>query len=331
MQTRLHSALLTVVCLWFVTSIASAQVTRPYRGTTQSTRNIILRIENRSRTLHIDLDAWSSRNPSDTSAASDEDINLFVRDFDDSVRRLHGRFDRRQSTTADVQDVLNRASRIDAFLRRHNVDATMQNEWSSMRVDLNELANAYRVRWQQSTAAYPPYRNAPSANQSYGPIASRLTGTYRLDISRSDDARIAADRAARDLAPSERTRVLDSLTRRLEAPEQLALDIRGQSVTIASTRAAQITFVADGRNRTEINSRGRTIRSRATVNGGELMVSTTGDTGNDFTVTFDALDNGQRLNVTRRVYVQGLTNPVIVRSFYEKTSEVAQFDIYDPH
>ena len=103
MQTRLHSALLTVVCLWFVTSIASAQVTRPYRGTTQSTRNIILRIENRSRTLHSDLDAWSSRNPSDTSAASDEDINLFVRDFDDSVRRLHGRFDRRQSTTADVQ------------------------------------------------------------------------------------------------------------------------------------------------------------------------------------------------------------------------------------
>jgi hypothetical protein len=60
------------------------------------------------------------------------------------------------------------------------------------------------------------------------------------------------------------------------------------------------------------------------------MVSTTGDRGNDFSVTFDSIDNGQRLNVTRRVYVQGLTSPIVVRSVYDKTSDVARFDIYNP-
>jgi hypothetical protein len=132
------------------------------------------------------------------------------------------------------------------------------------------------------------------------------------------------------MAPSERNRVLDAVTQRLEAPDQLALDIRGRTVTIASTRAAQISFVADGRERVETNATGRTIRSRATLSGDQLMVSTTGDRGNDFSVTFDSIDSGQRLSVTRRVYVQGLTAPVVVQSVYDKTSDVAQFNIYNP-
>ena len=330
MSRRFYSAALWIVCLLLVSAFAQAQTSRRYRSNSQSTRSVILRIENRTITFRNDLETWANGNPSDTySATADEDINLFVRDFDDSVRRLHTRFDRRQATSSDVQDVLNRASRIDVFLRRHNVDPRTQNDWSSMRLDLNQLANAYGVRWQETSLARP-YGNAPYGNQPYNRISNRLTGTYRVDLSRSDDARSAAQRAARDLAPSERMRVLDSLTQRLEAPEQLALDVRGQDVTIASSRAAQITFVADDRDRTETNARGRTIRSRATVNGGQLIVSTTGDTGNDFSVTFDSLDNGQRLNVTRRVYVQGLTSPVVVQSVYDKTSEVAQFDIYNP-
>jgi len=124
--------------------------------------------------------------------------------------------------------------------------------------------------------------------------------------------------------------VFDAVTQRLEAPAELALDVRGRNVTIASTRAPQISFVADGRERVETSSTGRTIRSRATVTGVQLMVSTTGDRGNDFSVTFDSVDNGRRLNVTRRVYVQGLTSAVVVQSSYDKTSDVARFDIHDP-
>jgi hypothetical protein len=58
-----------------------------------------------------------------------------------------------------------------------------------------------------------------------------------------------------------------------------------------------------------------------------LMVSSTGDTGSQFNVTFDPIDNGRSLRVTRQVYVSGLTRPVQVHSIYDRTSDIARFDI----
>ena len=324
MRKRLISMALSMIALLMVNGLAQAQTRQTYRGTFQSVRRIILRVENRSIVFRNSLESWSSRNPNATySNVANQDINLFVRDFDDSVRQLRVRFDARQSTAADVQDVLNRASRIDFFLGRHSVDVRTRNQWTNLRADLNQLANAYRVNWPQAGTNYPPYGNG---NQFSG----QLTGTYRVDLSRSDDARLAAERAARGMAPSERRRVLDALTQRLESPQELALDVRGRNVTIASSRASQISFVADGRERIETAASGRTVRSRATLTGDQLTVSATGDTGNDFTVTFDSIEGGRRLNVTRRVFVQGLSSPVVVQSYYDKTSDVAQFNIYNP-
>src|SRR5262249_42943173 len=49
----------------------------------------------------------------------------------------------------------------------------------------------------------------------------------------------------------------------------------------------------------------------------------------DFSVTFEPMDNGQ-LSVTRRVYAPGLSQPIVAQSVYQKTSEAARFDIYNP-
>ena len=331
MRSRLISIALSITWLFLIAAMAQAQ-TRVYRGTNQTVRRLIVRIENRSTVFTNSIQDWARENSNATySPAAGEDIDVFARDFDESVQRLRERFDARQSTSADAQDVLNRAARIDVFLNRHSVDARSRNQWSLLRADLNQLASTFNVSWPRTSSTYPRYRNTypPSGNQQ-NQFANRLTGTYRLDTSRSDDARNAADRATRDLAPSERRRLIDVVTPRLEAPPELALDVRGQNVTLASTRASQISFLADGRERVETNANNRTVRSRATLTGDQLMVSTTGDRGNDFSVTFDAIDNGQRLSVTRRVYVQGLTSPVVVQSVYDKTGDVARFDIYDP-
>jgi hypothetical protein len=331
MRSRLISIALSITWLFLIAAMAQAQ-TRVYRGTNQTVRRLIVRIENRSTVFTNSIQDWARENSNATySPAAGEDIDVFARDFDESVQRLRVRFDARQSTSADAQDVLNRAARIDVFLNRHSVDARSRNQWSLLRADLNQLASTFNVSWPRTSSTYPRYRNTypPSGNQQ-NQFANRLTGTYRLDTSRSDDARNAADRATRDLAPSERRRLIDAVTPRLEAPPELALDVRGQNVTLASTRASQISFLADGRERVETNANNRTVRSRATLTGDQLMVSTTGDRGNDFSVTFDAIDNGQRLSVTRRVYVQGLTSPVVVQSLYDKTGDVARFDIYDP-
>jgi outer membrane lipoprotein SlyB len=72
----------------------------------------------------------------------------------------------------------------------------------------------------------------------------------------------------------------------------------------------------------------RTTRVRATFSGDQLTVSTTGDRATDYTITFDPIDNGSRLRVTRQLYIERLGQPVVVRSVYERVSDVAQWDIY---
>lgn len=322
---RTIKRILPVILLAALAAVGvDAQTQRAYRGTFQSVRQLILRIENRTVLFHNNLDTGLTRSPINSTRAEDN-INTFVRDFDAAVHNLRNRFDTRQSTAADAQEVLNRASFIDNFLRRHPLDTRTRNSWSVLRADLDQLARAYSVSWQQATRAYPP---TTPGNNRYPYSANRLTGTYRLDVSRSDDPRDAAERVTRNLPASNRDRLLNAITARLESPDQLAIDLRGRSVTIASSRAPQITFEADGRERVETTNNGRTVRARATLTGDQLLVSSTGDRGSDFSVTFDSIDNGQRLSVTRRVYAEGLTQPVVVQSTYDRTSDVAQFNVY---
>ena len=80
--------------------------------------------------------------------------------------------------------------------------------------------------------------------------------------------------------------------------------------------------------RTEQTPRGRTVRVKASLIRDQLVVSSMGERGNDFTVSFDALGDGQQLRVTRRIDIERLTQPVTVNSIYNKVSEVAQLDLY---
>jgi YMGG-like Gly-zipper len=189
-----------------------------------------------------------------------------------------------------------------------------------LRQDLDRLASAYNVAWNWNTIPTP-------GGSGYG-VDAELTGTYRLDTSRSTDPRTAAEEATRNLPPGQRQRVHDALIRRLEAPDTLALERRGINVAIASSRAPQINFVADGREHVETTETGRTARVRASFVGDQLTVSRTGDRAQDFTVTFDPTDNGRRLLVTRRLYSAQINQPVSVQSYYEKTSDVAQLNIH---
>src|SRR5438093_1300666 len=118
--------------------------------------------------------------------------------------------------------------------------------------------------------------------------------------------------------PSRWRAIISGASRRLEAPEMIALQREGRTVTIASTRAPQITFDADGRTRTEQTPRGRTIQVNTRMLGDQLVVTSTGDRGNDFTVTFEPVNNGRELRVTRRMEVEGLTQPVMATSYYNK-------------
>ena len=105
------------------------------------------------------------------------------------------------------------------------------------------------------------------------------------------------------------------------------IDRNRNSVTMASSRGRPVTFEADGQVHQEQGPAGRTINTRATLTGEQLLVTTTGNRGNDFTVTLEPIDSGSNLRVTRRIQDDALRQPVTVVSFYRKTSDEAQWEI----
>ncbi|MBA3255459.1 MAG: hypothetical protein H0T64_02270 [Pyrinomonadaceae bacterium] len=289
-----------------------------YRLSDAQLRQLVRRIENRtdrfSRSLGIALNRSSINGTAEEDEASRSLIAL-----ESATNQLTNRINTRQFTESDVRNVLERAAVLNSLMANYDFDAIAERDWTMLRQDLDQLAGASNIAWNWNTGPPPG-----------GPIYSadgELTGTYRLDTSRSADVRQAADNATRSLPVSQRQRVYDSLVRRLDPPETLAIERRGSSVTIASSRAPQISFVADGREHVETTPNGRTVRVRASFSGDQLNIVRTGDRAQDFTVTFDPTDNGRRLLVTRRLYSDQINQPVTVQSYYDRTADVAQLDL----
>lgn len=285
-------------------------------------RQLIQRIDSRStmfsRTLRMDLNRVNGRYSAD-------DVRTHLSEYESALVQLRNRVNSRQSGQSDVRELLEHAAYLNRFMTDQQFSYQTENNWNTLRRDLDRLASAYNVAWNWS--------NIPDGNYgrgNYGGGTRRdLTGTFRLNTSRGDDARAAVDAATRNLSLAERQRVYDSLLRRLDPPQMLAIDRRGTSVTIASTRAQQINFVADGREQVETTPSGRQVRVRAQFQNDALMVSRSGERANDFTVTFDPVENGRALLVTRTLYTDRLNQAVTVRTYYDRTSDVAQLNIYD--
>lgn len=297
------------------TTFAAAQ-RQSYRGTYRSVQQLISRLDNRTDLLRTSLNASSQQRAYGTSG---QDVRALLNDLDLAVETLQQRFNRRNSTAGDAENVLRSAALVEPLMGNEVRGSGTLRHWNALRVDLDRLATAYGLSWPTVGQSFPTTGTSYSVNA--------LTGTYRLNTSRSDDPARAADNATRSMPYRDRQRLRDQVVARLESPDQMAIELRGREVTLASSRAPQISFVADGVERTESSNTGRSIRARATITGNQLLVSSIGEAGNQFNVTFDPIDNGRAMRVTRRVYVSGLSGPVEVRSIYDKTSDVARFDI----
>jgi hypothetical protein len=190
------------------------------------------------------------------------------------------------------------------------------------------IINAQTNRRRRPPAA-PVARNPSStSNASSSVTNARLTGLYRLNVQSSDDPRAAAERATINQAFGLEQNEVDELTTRLTSPDQLSIERRGNSISIASTRAPRITFDADGRERVERATDGHTVRTRADLIGDQLSVSSSGNPDDQFSVTFVSLEEGRRLRVIRSITTSKTDRPVIVQSVYDRVSPVARFNIY---
>ena len=282
-------------------------------------RQLVDRLNFRTATFSRNLRQDLTRASNNDRYQLDE-VRRQLSDFETALAQPRNRVNSRQASSSDVRNVLDRAAFLNNYVTNRQLSYQTENNWTALRTDLDQLASAYNIAWNES--------QIPSGGgTTWG--RRNLTGTFRLNSSRGDDVRRAVDDATRNLSLAERQRVYDSLLRRLDPPQMIAIDRRGSSVTIASTRAPQINFVADGREQVETTPGGRQVRVRASLSGDTLTIARTGERANDFTVSFDPSNDGRELIVTRTLYSDRITQPVMVRTYYDRTSDVAQLNIYD--
>jgi hypothetical protein len=293
--------------------------TLPYNVNDTQVRAVITRIETRTNTFQNQMNRWENRN---TSQFRDQ-IAAYVNDFESATDALRGSVASRRSTSVEVQEVLSRAAVIDQFMRNNRVNNNTQNQWNLIRSDLNTLAGYYSVNWDWNNIPTYPGNN----NNFPRGFDARLTGTYRLNTSLSDNVTSVLDRAVSTLGrnDNQRDRIRRNLERRLTAPNTLVVEKRGQQMTMASSMSQQVSFDADGVSRSETNQNGRTIQTRVTATNNELTIDYEGDRMNDFNVIFTPMNNGQ-LRVTRRVYMENRNETVTVNSVYDKLDQIARWD-----
>jgi YMGG-like Gly-zipper len=307
-----------------LTRMVSAQSQRAYRYNDNYMRQLFRQLETRTDRFSNLLPNALDRSRIDGTRREDN-VNKLVTEFEYETDQLKERFEARQSTAKDAQMVLQKGALINTFMNNRRLDRQTERAWTMVRNDLNRLANAYSVASNWATMQWPTSGTVISGYDAM------LTGTYRLNSSLSNNPRSVVNNATRSLPYSERQRISNNLVNRLTPPQTIALERRGNSVTLASTTSPRLNLDVDGIERTETYPNGRVSRVRATFYGDRLTVVSNGDRANDFTVTFAPVNNGRRLLVTRQIYAERLSRPVLVQSYYDRTSEVAHWNLHNPN
>jgi ketosteroid isomerase-like protein len=158
--------------------------------------------------------------------------------------------------------------------------------------------------------------------------ACRFAGAYRISVADSDRLYTAVQDATSSVPFREQQRFFMDLSVRLTPPDLLALECAGNRVSVGSSRAERVTFTADGRQRQERAVDGGLIYSRISMTPDTLIFSSTGKAEDNLNVTFRSTDNGRRLRVTRRIYAEQLSQPVVINSVYDKLSDRVDWGMY---
>lgn len=329
---------------------ANAQISR---SSQRQVNDILRRVNVQVDNFRYGLDSEFRRASNNRNGQSDEnEIRSDVDALQNDLNNFQQKFDARRESSDDVQEILTAAKNIDDFVYRRQFSANLQRNWTNTRALFDQLASQYGISANWSSGSqypndnrypqnnrnpngnypngnYPNNNRYPNSNSPRGgAYGNNLTGTYQLDTSRSENSHDIAARAINDIDTQKRDDARRDLEEKLSSPTTLAIDVRGNQVTLASTRAPQISFTADGQDRNETLPDGRVVRLRTTLRGQELTVSNVGG-DNDYTVTFTPIENGRSLKVTRRITTDYLRQTIFAESTYNKTNQTARLDVYN--
>jgi len=290
-------------------------------------RTMIGQLRVHESAFRLSFDRWSSRNRRNRNW-SDTNISQHINQFETAMFNLNRNY--RNIRADSLQTILQPSVPINSFVVSNPTNADILNKWNLVRNDLNALANYYNVSWNWDNTVIPNNTGYPGVvvpTERYGRFDQMLTGTYRLNTSRSDDVTAAVDRAVLEASYSvdQRDRARQVLTRRLTSPQILTIEKRGTQLTISSANAPQVVLTADGVARTETSPNGRSVRTRITSTNRDLTINYEGDRMNDYFVTFTPMADGD-LRVTRRIFLENQNKTVTVTSLYDKTSPTPQWN-----
>jgi predicted glycoside hydrolase/deacetylase ChbG (UPF0249 family) len=162
MRTKLILFACTFVMLLMLSASGVAQVAgQPYRVSDREVTRLLDRIKSKTNTFRESLKKALNNSRLDRTQREDN-INDFVKAFEEETKRLDDHFDHHKSTAADVDSVMQRAARIDTFMTLHPLDRRAQGDWATLRTDLELLANAYNISWQWGREfRTPPFADLP--------------------------------------------------------------------------------------------------------------------------------------------------------------------------
>lgn len=290
---------------------------QPVRVNEQQVRALLQRLETRTDSFRLTVERQMN-NPRN-NVRMDENALGYIESFEQATNDLRNGFNGRTVQNSDVTPVMNYGWYVNDFMSRARLNAPAVQQWNLIRTDLNTLSNLYNVSWNWNQTLPPFSQDRWGQNNSAN---SRLDGTYRLNVGLSDNVSNVITRTISNTTV--RARQQTNLERRLASPQTIAIQTQGNQVTMATDLGEPLTLTADGRVVTETNARGRQTRTTVSMTGNTLNIVTDGDRNQDFKVSFTSV-GGNRMRVTRQIYLENQKQLITANSVYDRTSEVASW------
>jgi hypothetical protein len=294
--------------------------TNRYTATDRDMRTLINRLRYRSSSFRTTFNRWSGRRGFWGDSGTNNDVVQAVGDLNTALNAYSSSYN--NSTARDLDTILRSAATIDAFVRSsNNLNYNVSSQWGLIRSDINTLTGYYGMtNWDWRAPVWDNTAGYGDRDRGYGGGYGRgggfdamITGTYRLNASRSDNVNEVIDRnLGTTYDANGRLQQHQWLERRMMSPEMIVVEKHGNQVQFASSNAPQVTITADGSKQTETLPNGRTMTTSVSVTGRELTVNYEGDRANDFYVSFTPAGRG--LQVSRRIYLQNSNKTVTVNS-----------------
>ena len=139
--------ILNVFMLVAVFSVVGRAQDTPYRLNDKQVKKLMGQLKKDTGKFRKSFDSSLDRSRLNGTHREDN-INRFMKNYEDATERLYSRFKDNKSVGADVEAVLDGANEVDRFMTRRLASERAERDWAAVRQDLRELAEAYNVSWR---------------------------------------------------------------------------------------------------------------------------------------------------------------------------------------